>query len=183
MKPVKQRGFTLLEMLLALTLFSLVALAGYQLLQTHLRSQAQLTEHVERMSDITRLFSLLERDLQHALIPANSGIALTNPPFSADTGGDLLALVRRNSLNPDASFKRIRWRLSANTLIRYSGDPLQPTAQFNGVTSVLLRFYSAGRWQARWQAGFALPEAIDITITLRNSGAIQRIFLLDAEGL
>lgn len=182
MKLAKQRGFTLLEMMLALTLFSLVALAGYQLLQTHLRSQAQLVEDVARMSFLTRLFSLLERDLQHALIPANGGIALAEPSFVAGTGNDLLALVRRSSVNSNAALQRVRWRLSNTTLSRYSGDPLQPTAHFNDVTAVNLRFYSAGRWQARWQAGFALPEAIEVTVTLRNSGALQRIVLLGAGG-
>ncbi|MCV5951844.1 type II secretion system minor pseudopilin GspJ, partial [Escherichia coli] len=61
-------------------------------------------------------------------------------------------------------------------------DPLtgsQPTVQvlLREVTAFRLRFYADGRWQETWDRPQRLPQGLEITLTLANSGEITRLFL------
>lgn len=173
-----QRGFTLLEMLLALTIFALMSLAGYQLLQSQLRSQQGGERHHQRLGAMVRVMRLLEQDLQHALIPLAAG---GEPAFISGSGPLVLQLTRRNWLNPHnlarGSLQRVAWRYADNALIRTDLSQNQQTARFTGITAIHLRYLSAGRWLTRWQAGYALPDAIEITLTYGERGSLTRIFL------
>lgn len=55
-----QRGFTLLEVLIAIALFSLLGLASYQLLQRVLHSEQRIEQHEQQL-----------RSLQRALVRGN----------------------------------------------------------------------------------------------------------------
>ncbi|HBV2924841.1 TPA: type II secretion system protein GspJ, partial [Klebsiella pneumoniae] len=45
-----------------------------------------------------------------------------------------------------------------------------------------LRFYADGRWQETWDRPQRLPQGLEITLTLANSGEITRLFLLTPGG-
>nr|WP_314689467.1 type II secretion system minor pseudopilin GspJ [uncultured Pantoea sp.] len=173
-----QQGFTLLEMLLALAIFALVSLAGYQLLQTQLRSQQSGERHSQNLGAMVRVMGLLEQDLLHALIPR---AAVSEPAFISGNGPVVLQLTRRNWLNPNplprAGLQRIAWRYADNALTRTSLSLNQQTARFSGITALRLRYFSAGRWQESWQAGFALPDAIEISLTYGDQGTLTRLFI------
>ena len=51
-----------------------------------------------------------------------------------------------------------------------------------GVTAFRLRFYADGRWQETWDRSQTLPQGLEITLTLANSGEITRLFLLTPGG-
>uniref|UniRef100_UPI0035A36CA0 type II secretion system protein GspJ n=1 Tax=Klebsiella quasipneumoniae TaxID=1463165 RepID=UPI0035A36CA0 len=51
-----------------------------------------------------------------------------------------------------------------------------------GVTAFRLRFYADGRWQETWDRSQKLPQGLEITLTLANSGEITRLFLLTPGG-
>ncbi|WP_449556073.1 type II secretion system minor pseudopilin GspJ [Huaxiibacter chinensis] len=173
-----QRGFTLLEMLLALSIFALMGLAGYQLLQSQLRARQSGERHNQNLSAMVRVMELLEQDLLHALIPLSAG---KEPAFISGSGAVVLQLTRRNWLNPHnlprAGLQRIAWHYADETLTRTSLSLDQQTAHFSGITALRLRYFSAGRWQESWQAGYALPEAIEITLTYASQGSLTRVFL------
>ena len=50
------------------------------------------------------------------------------------------------------------------------------------VTAFRLRFYADGRWQETWDRSQRLPQGLEITLTLANSGEITRLFLLTPGG-
>jgi len=187
MSQQKQRGFTLLEMMLALAIFALISLAGYQIMQTILRNQQQTEQHSQQLGSIVRLFSLLENDLQHALIPL---FMVTTPPsddapFKAGNGPVVLELTRRNWVNPLAlprsSLQRAQWRFEQKTLTRINLSNQEITGVFPQISAVQLRYFSANRWQNRWTAHYALPQAIEVTVTTASWGPVTRIFMLTAE--
>ena len=51
-----------------------------------------------------------------------------------------------------------------------------------GVQAFRLRFYASGRWQDEWQQTQTLPQGLEVTLTLEQSGEIRRLFLLTPGG-
>jgi general secretion pathway protein J len=60
---MRQRGFTLVEMLVALTIFALMSVLAYRGLNAVLETRAHLTEDNRRWRDIALTLSQLEQDL------------------------------------------------------------------------------------------------------------------------
>ncbi|PLV62584.1 type II secretion system minor pseudopilin GspJ [Erwinia sp. B116] len=179
-----QQGFTLLEMMVALAIFSVVGLVGYQLLQGMLRNGEQLKEHSSRLNDEVRIIALLSRDLAQAAIPAHPAQVPAGdvPFFTSNHDEERLRLTRRNWLNPlqtqRSSLQRVAWRFSAGTLTRVSLSDGQTGAQFSGISSLQLRFWAGGSWHTDWPATHSLPEAIEVTLTMQPWGEFKHIALL-----
>ncbi|MCK8390594.1 type II secretion system minor pseudopilin GspJ, partial [Erwinia amylovora] len=90
----KQHGFTLIEMMLALAIFSVLSLMCYQILQGVMRNGELTRQHVTRLEEMQRLFSLLDRDLSQAMIPAqDEKISLNQPGFISEKPEALLQLT------------------------------------------------------------------------------------------
>ncbi|HDT4958106.1 TPA: type II secretion system minor pseudopilin GspJ [Enterobacter kobei] len=176
---MKQRGFTLLEMLLALAIFALISLAGYQVLQGSLRAQQQSQQHDRQLNTLIRLFTLMEQDIAHALISQND-VVTSQPGFLAQQDNVMLQFTRRNWLNPlnhaRASLQEVQWRYAAGTLTRTRLDDGVSQA-FTGVQRVDLRFFYNGVWLARWPHPYSLPQAIEVTLHTHGRGAVSRVFL------
>lgn len=184
MSHVRQAGFTLLEMMVALAIFAVIGLGGYQLLQGMLRNGEQVHEHGARLSDVERLFALLTRDLSQAAIPTHPALLTAGEaPFIASNGGaERLRLTRRNWLNPlqepRSSLQRVAWRISAGTLSRVNLSSGETSVTFTGIQSLQLRFWSGGAWHADWRASHSLPQAVEVILTVLPWGEIRQIALL-----
>ncbi|MFZ4214250.1 type II secretion system minor pseudopilin GspJ [Pantoea endophytica] len=180
----RQHGFTLIEMLIALAIFSVISLTGFQLLQTTLRAQQVTQNQTLQLSELTRLFTLLEQDLLHALImPA--AVTRQQPAFRAGENQVVLQLTRRNWLNPlserRASLQQVTWRTEGKSLVRSHLPEGTHIVHFEGIEHVQMRFFSAGKWQNKWTSHYSLPQAIDITIITSRWGAINRVLRLSHE--
>lgn len=179
-----QQGFTLIEMMLALAIFAVLSLTGYQILQAVLRSDQQIRQNVTRREEIGRLFALLDRDLSQAMIPAqDEKPSHAHPAFISNTPAALLQFTRRNgtlpaSIAPRSSLQRVRWRLADRSLLREDLETNEIAARFQRIDRVQLRFWSAGSWQAGWPAAFSLPEAIEVTLHTPDYGQLSTIILL-----
>ncbi|CCP04148.1 Type II secretion system protein outJ [Erwinia amylovora Ea644] len=183
----KQHGFTLIEMMLALAIFSVLSLMGYQILQGVMRNGELTRQHVTRLEEMQRLFSLLDRDISQAMIPAqDEKISLTQPGFISEKPEALLQLTRRNGTLPGSPLARstlqtIRWRLVNNELIRETVDDRIITARFREIKQVSMRYWSAGKWTPKWSAAFSLPQAIEVTLSIADYGKLTRVILLSGE--
>ncbi|NJQ21834.1 type II secretion system minor pseudopilin GspJ [Pantoea sp. LS15] len=179
----QQRGFTLLEMMLALALFSLLSLAGWQMVQGVLLGQQHISRYERTSSDMVRLFALLEQDLQHAFIPSGLDLVSQDAPFVAEDGDVVLRLVRRNRLAleplPHSSLYTVEWRLKDGVLSRHtlSSEP-GFRLDFPDIHAVSLRYSSAGHWQETWGARYALPDALEVSLSTPSWGPLNRLFIL-----
>ncbi len=177
-----QRGFTLLEMMLALALFSLLSLAGWQMVQGVLLGQQHIARYERTSSDLVRLFALLEQDLQQAFIPSGLDLVSQDAPFVAEEEDVVLRLVRRNRLAleplPPSSLYRVEWRLKDGVLSRHTLSEPGSRLDFPDIHAVSLRYNSAGRWQETWGARYALPDALEVSLSTPSWGAITRMFIL-----
>ena len=59
------KGFTLLEVLVAIAIFAVLSLAAYQVLQGVLRSSEISKEHSESLTELQRAMLIIEQDFTH----------------------------------------------------------------------------------------------------------------------
>ena len=60
---MRQRGFTLLEVLIAIAIFALLAMATYRMLDSVLQTDRGQRQQEQRLRELTRAMAAFERDL------------------------------------------------------------------------------------------------------------------------
>jgi len=172
---MNQRGFTLLEVVVAIAIFSLLGLATYQLLDRVMRSDQRIQTQEQQLRHLQRALGLLERDLiqaqRHALKDDHShSQALVSQP----QGLRVLRGGWRNPLEfPRSDLLQANHRLSDGEWLRETqglepGSISQTQSLLSGVELIHLRFID-GQGQAHdsWPIGsqaLSLPAAVDIAL-------------------
>jgi general secretion pathway protein J len=199
------RGFTLLELLIAIAIFALLGLATYRLLDSVLQTDKVTRAHELQLRELVRALAAFERDLSQ--VQARPVRDPFGDPRAALLGEDLdspaLELTRsgwRNPLGqPRASLQRVRWQLSGEQWQRRYWPVLdqaqdsQPQVQqaLDGVIRVQYRYFDQkGAWQSSWpplgnsldDAITLLPQAVELVLEHRRYGELRRVLRLP-EGL
>ena len=151
-------GLSLVEVLVSLALFALIALAGFTFLNGVLRVREGTDGRIERLGRMQRTLYLLSLDLEQA----------SPGPLVLRDGG----LGFRRRLSPDRPPSEIRYALADETLVRSVGG--SPTGQpmLPGVSAVRWTFWSRGRG---WSSDPGLPtgtrpQAVAVELDLQGSG-------------
>lgn len=200
----KHSGMTLLELVVAIAIFSVVATAGYGALAQGLAVQDKLREQRSFWQNLETAFNLIASDLEHALDrPSRNGLQ-QGLAFSAPGAGrqpeprPLLAFTR---MVPAASFRagaaspflRVAYRLQDGGLYRETWPhPDQPYGSdaagallLSGVKAVRCRFLDpAARWTAQWPQPFSPapaqrvgpPKVVELTVALQDHGVFRWLF-------
>lgn len=187
-RPVTRNGFTLIELMVGLFIFGLMAAAGTSLLASASGASNQAQALADETGDLARLAALLQADCaQAALRPWRDGEGRAQPAFRAGDGA-LFGLVRRGWANPGgaarASLQRVSYRLAGDRLIRRSAamidgsDAGTETMLLAGVTAVRLRLYGPQGWQDGWSNAQTLPRAIELTLSGPKIGEVRQVLLL-----
>ncbi len=195
--PVIPRGFTLLEVLLALVIFAMISISAYSVLRNVMvsnevtqKKMVRLTEMQKAMQQMTRdFYQIIDRPWREEGGSSKTMIDTNATQWHSDD--DALVVVRGGWLNPDGRLRRselqkIGYRLVDGSLERLSwsyldnvaGTAPQVTRLLSGVEHLKLRFYKDGVWRSDWQSNTELPQALEVTLTLSDYGQLQRHFLL-----
>lgn len=198
-KPLlsKAQGFTLLEVLVAIAIFSVVSLASFSIFDTVLLGDENSKIRSERQNELQRAFLLIERDfLQIAKrsirlngeAPSKTFLHTSDDSFLANE--QALAFVRNGWTNPGLLLPRgdmqsVAYRLEEETLERLhfnfvdavQGQEPRIRPLITQVTSLAFEYYDGTKWQKKWTRK-TLPQAIAIEIETLDYDLIRRQFLV-----
>lgn len=201
----KRAGFTLIEVLIALAIFAVLALISYRTLSSILDARERLQAESSRLRDQSLFFARLEADLV-AVLPRRSTTAdgLSEPAMriwrnTVTPNDPRIAFTRAgfgNNADMSAAPQRIGYRLKDDTieLLIWNGLDQSPRAVPNaypalsGVRTMTIRALEPkapyGNWRDDWptreqsELSVYLPAALEITVVPTIGEPIVRIFAL-----
>jgi len=190
----RQRGFTLVEMLVSLTIFGMLAAGGVALLSFSVTSQEMTERQLQTLGSLRRAGALLTADLNQATArPWRDGEGRPQPAFLGTPGVEtrVMVLVRAGWDNPDllprASLQRVEYRLQGGRLLRIGyanvdgGGAAAVTTLIRDVEQLSLRFRDReGNWRSEWQSAdpAELPLAVELIVSSPRFGPVRQLFLV-----
>lgn len=196
LRPSAESGFTLVEMMVALFIFGMVAATGVALLAFSVRAQASASSQLDRVASERRMTALLTNDLAQAV---------PRPPRDTDgkplrafegvdgaTPGVVMGYVRSGRSNPlgraRAAIERVDLIFENGRLERRGYAMADGSAPDNvivladGLQSVRVRYRDKDGWRDRWDSAKrdALPRAVELTLTPNGGPALLTAYLVGA---
>jgi general secretion pathway protein J len=188
------RGFTLIEALLALAIFGVIAVLSYRATASMADGEAQLSAEAARWRALEALFTRFEADIRQAIPRSARTGAQREAAWVGTTleGHASLACTRAGSefaVEPGAGGQRLGYRLNGTTLeLAYwpaidHEDAAKPAIYplVSGITSFELAYLTrAGDWRNRWPllGEDDLPRAVKLTLAFDDGTRIDRLFTL-----
>ena len=197
---VRTRGFSLIELLVALAVFAALAAAAYGGLAQIAATRGALAKQQDRFAQVVRAVSMLERDLRQAISRPVRGTGRGDYlPALAGTG-DRIELTRIGFANPLAeprsNLERVAYAVDARKLMRgrYLALDRAPdaapatTAVLDNTQGLSLRYLvSDGAWRSTWPPSEAptdmktyelLPRAVELRVVTGDIGELRRVIEL-----
>ncbi|MBS0612414.1 MAG: type II secretion system minor pseudopilin GspJ [Proteobacteria bacterium] len=195
----RNRGFTLVEVLVALLILGVMTALGYGTYRQARISAERTADSQQRTREIEFGMRILAQDLaQTAPRPIRQPLGTGRlPALRAGSGAATLLDVTRLGWSNTAgaqrgTLQRVSYRLDKDTLKRAYLPVLDPTLNvqpierdlLTQVKSVKFRFLDANRtWFDAWpapglnpdQAQFARPAAVEILVEFKDWGTVRRL--------
>ena len=188
-----REGFTLVEVLVSLLIFALIAAAGSAVLSLSIDNRFAIKAATDRTGDLQRMRSLLKADLGQAAARRSrgpTGRPMTQPMSGPVAPGDpVLVLTRAGWSNPGerarSSLQRVEYRLVDNRLERRvsthldGARPGPPQVLYRGVRDLTVSFLKDGTEAPAYLTtpDRPLPDAVRVTMTLDGYGPVEQLFL------
>ncbi|MDT6962096.1 prepilin-type N-terminal cleavage/methylation domain-containing protein [Cupriavidus sp. SZY C1] len=136
LRRARPRGFTLLEMLVAITLLAVMAVIGWRALDSLTRTRERLIDHDARLDALKVLYGQFQSDCEHLAQPAQ----LQASPVEIAPNQLLMVRDRRDEGQPP-TWQVVAYRLDGNTVVRVAS---RAAISRNDVQSALLALRQAG---------------------------------------
>ncbi|EKD54041.1 MAG: hypothetical protein ACD_60C00128G0017 [uncultured bacterium] len=188
------RGFTLLEIIIALFIFSIVSLIMVGALHTVITLQSATEKKAADFAKLQTALLLLSRDFEQTIdrpvTDANGKVVgfigeTHNVTFTHGGLSNPFGQLQRTTL------QRTRYELSKNSLIRIIWPVLDVTPKtrpdekwlLNSVSALQFAYLdSKNHFQTKWppddQPKAVLPKAVRLSFTLKNLGQITELYLI-----
>ena len=193
------RGFTLLELIVAIAIFAIVAVLAYGGLNSVLNQRRGIEDRLNRIATLQKAYMRMRGDFQqirNRSVRDPYGDQL--PALYVTPSSPVLEFTRggwRNPLfQPRSSQERVSYRVNDSKLLRDSwrvldrvqgSEPIE-LVLLEGVDQIGWRFFGPdGSWQPNWPPLNSLnlnttsvspPTAIEITLKTRDWGQLRFLF-------
>lgn len=184
-----QSGFTLVEMLVSLSIFAMIAAMGVGLLRSSVDTQDAVQGRLKAMAGINRVRAVMANDLAQSLQRATRGQAGDPvPAFIGSASG--FAFVHGGAASGDGSprsnVERVAYAFTGGEWRRATQPMLDGTALSDGdrligeVANIAVRYRdAAGNWADSWTSdpGDRLPRAVEVRMTRTGRAPLVMLFL------
>lgn len=193
MTTTRRRGFALLELLVALAIFAVIAAIAYRGIASVTQARAAIDEKSTRLKALQLAVAVLERDLRHvAARPIRGRYGETLPALGGRRNGlELTAFGFGSAFNESRSvLDRIAYAYADGELERLSFPALDRAPQtiathrplLDAVAGLRLRYLDpTDRWLDEWPPAdrsgdpTRLPRAVEFTLDLEDYGEVRRV--------
>ncbi len=205
------RGFTLIEVLLAMAITAMLAVMAYAGLSTAINAASRHGEQVRRLGDVQTAMTWLVRDLRESVDrPIVDASGEQQPSITGSPVDDTrLQLTRIGWDNPRGqrrgSVERVRYRLDSNgdlwrenwlVLDRFDDDTdLQSVKLLSGIENCKIQFLNGhsanartaalgGEWVEQWPVNKGdafMPLAVQFELDIKGFGVVRRVIGLANE--
>jgi general secretion pathway protein J len=186
-----EQGFTLVEMMVALLIFGMLAAAGVGLLRFSVDAQTATKSRLDAMASARRVEALIASDATQAVPRVTRNEAGDSvQAFEGSAGG--FTLVRagvdplEDSVRP--SLQKVAYALEDGRLVRRTwpmldGAQPNPSATLvDHVAAVTLRYRSKDGWRETWDPirPDLLPRAIEMIVQPMRGPEMRYVFVVGA---
>lgn len=186
-------GFTLVELLVAVLAFALLAAAAYTGLDSLTAATAAQRERAERLADLQRAVATMDADLRQ--LASRLGRDREGRSLPALVGRETMLIGRRAGRPnpaglPRSQLQQVRWRETPDGLVRETWaaldtPPSQPpvgVVRFDVAGALRLRYRDGvGNWHRDWPVGgrpHELPSAVEYVLDAPPFGRVRRLVAL-----
>ncbi|MGO2496938.1 type II secretion system minor pseudopilin GspJ [Vibrio litoralis] len=194
------KGFTLIEVMVAIMVFASLSIAAYQVVNQVQRSNQLSAEKTARLQEMQRAMIIMDSDFRQMVARSFKGRAnatgnrvLYSDEYLLDSQSHGILFTRLGWQNPQQAFPRgeivkVGYRVVDDQLERVwwrypdtpeGQEPLHKSL-LDQVTSLDFRFYDGDndKWQDAWPVEDKLPQAVEVTLELKDYAKIRRVYLI-----
>ncbi|MGZ8225973.1 MAG: type II secretion system minor pseudopilin GspJ [Methylococcaceae bacterium] len=192
MNKIGNRGFTLLEILIAMTIFAIMSVMTYSGLRILLDAKAATSIKSRHLAELQMTLYLLNEDFAQIISrPVRDAYGVSEPAFSSGVNGELFTLTRSapawSAYQSGSQLQRVSYRIENGALYRLVWTTLDRTQQTDyqrrklmALEQIKVRFLDSD-WAESWlvdTVSLRIPKAVEMVFSVAGSGEIPRLFFI-----